>query len=235
MLPQRPCCHGNITYVALALSHPDVARARTPADEGGTSISPRARGEEKASAATLILPRDATRRDAARGEGGGRGGGEGGERGSRRKRRVRDPESTLSRFLDLLLLACHPTGHDRDIHTRRWIAANWERERTRPPRHYPRRLAVASRTKAPCAQPRQPPSSSRTRIRMFCTCGVEEEKRRVCAGGGREGNKGEDWRGETRRDGGWAEEGSVRLPRGYNDRDWSYWVRSGLVWMDRDS
>lgn len=164
---------------------------------GGTSISPRAR--EKASAATLILPRDVTRRDAVRGEGGGRRGGEGGERGSRRKRRVRDPESTLSRFLDLLLLACHPTGHDRDIHTRRWIAANWERERTRPPRHYPRRLAVASRTKAPCAQPRQPPSSSRTRIRMFCTCGVEEEKRRVC--GGERGIRGrieEERRGETR-------------------------------------
>lgn len=55
--------------------------------------------------------------------------------------------------------------------------------------------------------------------------------------GGKRGIRGrieEERRGETRC-GGWAEEGSVRLPRGYNDRDWSYWVRSGLVWMDRDS
>lgn len=46
-----------------------------------------------------------------------------------------------------------PPGYhdDRDVHTRRWIAANWERERTQPPRHYPVGLAVASRTKTPCA------------------------------------------------------------------------------------
>lgn len=35
-------------------------------------------------------------------------------------------------------------------------------------------------------------------------------------------------RNERDAGGWWVEEGWVR-PRGYNDREWSYWVRSGLV------
>lgn len=53
--------------------------------------------------------------------------------------------------------------------------------------------------KPPARQPRQPPSSSRTRIRMFCTCGVEEERKGGC-GKGEGGKGGLKRRNEERRD-----------------------------------
>lgn len=84
---------------------------------------------------------------------------------------------------------------------------------------------MASRTKTPCAQP--PPDNPRRRARDPHVLYVLEQ------GGGDEGGSEEVKRGETgdvegaQREG--CCEGGIRLPRGYNDREWSYRVRSGLV------
>lgn len=71
-------------------------------------------------------------------------------------RRKRDPESTLSRFLDLLL-ACHPATTTTGTYIPGDESRPTERGRERSPLDAtPVGLAVASRTKTPCAQP--PPS-----------------------------------------------------------------------------
>lgn len=71
---------------------------------------------------------------------------------------------------------------------------------------------------------------------MFCTCGVEEEKRRVCGGGGTDerGIRGRI-EGERRETEGGRKRGRLDYLGATMTATGVYWVRSGLVWMDRDS